>query len=1072
MLSEYKLFPMNGLYFNENTFLKWESMRFKAVGVLLCACICPICLLWSQTSLPDSAWALLGRGDNLGAQRFVEKMLSQKRTISIQEKADLLNAKGVALRRNDDPHRAITVHYLALKLREKAFGNQSLPVARSWQNIANCWIDLANSSKADQALQKALYALKDQDDLDLKVKILQGLGGLHQGQKQWALAIEYHLQALKALESRYSPQDPILQNTLTNLAQCYLDGRKISAATFFINRLQKLNKAPTANLFALRLMANATQQSGDLERATQLLRKALIGWDTQAYPDQGEWLHLLSDLSNVLEQKGELDEADLLFSQILYNLEKKPDLKMFRASVHNNYANLLWRWGRDSMAILHYDQALGLFPATQTQELNAVYLNLASIYLQAGDPVFAQVYLNLINTAGASLETQVVTQLIQGQVYEKQTIHQLSKGVYVKAYALLSPQQQHYPELFVNVSIRLAKAFEREQDFESGISLLKKGLQALGQKATLQADLRPSETSELLNALAALTLSCARATASPHNWSQAWYAHRRAIGFMQLHQQLLVGKYSLLLAGSNARETFEGMLEVCYERSKRDPGFRKEAFIYADMSKALLLRRLMQEARAKSFAGVAAADLDRELAIQTDIARLSTSLQDANVGIQRSRLEAELAELESQKQRLIWNLEKKYPAYHQLKYASPRLNLSALQKGLKKNQSVLAYFLAKKYVYIFVLDRKHLYLKRLRLQPQFFNILDSCYTLLISPPSIEDTANLHTLCIQSHLLYKTLIRPIEVHLRKKVTVIPDAQLHYLPFDALLYAEANHLGPIRNFPFLLKQHAIHYVSSATLLNRREVASSSNRSFCLAVAPRFNAQVQGLNPLPNAEEEIERITKDFAHKKLLNGEKADELAFTKLAPQANIIHLATHGIVDNKQPDLSYLAFADHRQDNTIDGRLTASEVYGLRLKADLVFLSACQTGVGQWYASEGMLSLSRAFYYAGAKSLVATLWSIPDNQTAQVAEHFYAELHQNLPKDLALQKAKLKYLRGAHSIRAHPAYWAAFTLSGDLSPLPRPGLLQGWPIWLLGLLLLALGAWWYRHKLPRLRDRNA
>lgn len=1069
MLSEYKLFPMNdGFYFDRITFFPRIGTLLWGVALLLC-CTNP---LFAQQALQDTAWAFLDRGDNLGAQKFVENTLAKNSKLKPREKADLLNAKAVALRRNGDPRRAITVHYLALNYRLQSFGEQSLPVARSWQNIANCWIDLAEQSKAAHALQKALRSMENKHDLDLKVKILQGLGGVHQGQKHWDQAINYHQQALQALESHYAKQDPILQNALINLAQCYLDNHQPKAAAVFIQRLDQLKKAPTAPLFALRLSANSAQQTGDLERTTRLLRLALAQWEQQVFLDQGEWLHVLSDLSSVLEQKGELDEAALLFTQVLYKLEKKPDLKAFEASVHNNYANLLRSWGRDSLAIFHYDQALGLFSTAQTQELNAVYLNLAAIYLQAGDPAFAQVYLDLITTVGVPVETTVVAQLIRGQVHEKLGNFQLAKDIYAKIYAtLLASHQDQYPELFANVSIRLAQTLAREHIFGRGIILLNKALQSLGQTTSLQADLRPSETSELLNALAALTLRQARAFPAPATWKKTWYAHRRAIGFMQRHQQKLVGKYSLLLAGSNARETFEGILEVCYERSKSEPSFAKEAFIYADMSKALLLRRLMQEAHAKSFAGVAPADVEREQRLQASISQLNSALRESNQGTQRSRVEAELAGLESQKQRLIRELEKKYPAYHQLKYASPRLSFLTLQKGLKPEQSLLAYFLAEKYLYVFALDQQQFHFKRLRLEPNFFQLLDSCYALLISPPALEDTASLYALNRQSNALYKYLVRPVETHLRPKVTIIPDAQLHYLPFDALLYAEANHLGPMRNFPFLLKRHAIHYASSATLLNLKPTASS-RRSFYLAVAPRFSRGLQGLNPLPNARSEIERIALGFSSKKLLQGEAADEQAFTKLAPRASVIHLATHGIVDNKQPDLSYLAFADHRAQTTATGRLTAAEVYGLRLQADLVFLSACQTGLGQWYASEGMLSLSRAFYYAGAKSLVATLWSIPDNQTAQVAEHFYTELHQNLPKDLALQKAKLKYLRGAHSIRAHPAYWAAFTLSGDLSPLPRPGLLHGWTIWLLGVLLLVLGAWWYRHKLPLLRNRNA
>jgi CHAT domain-containing protein len=150
--------------------------------------------------------------------------------------------------------------------------------------------------------------------------------------------------------------------------------------------------------------------------------------------------------------------------------------------------------------------------------------------------------------------------------------------------------------------------------------------------------------------------------------------------------------------------------------------------------------------------------------------------------------------------------------------------------------------------------------------------------------------------------------------------------------------------------------------------------------------------------------------------------------------NLFHFATHASANDEYPDYSYLAFTESK-DSTESDILYIKDLYNTSLNADMVTLSACQTGIGKLQKGQGMLSLSKGFYYAGAKSLVNTLWKINDKSTVKLMEFFYEGLSEGKSKTVALRDAKLKYLETTDDdLLKHPYYWAAFVVSGDVSPI--------------------------------------
>jgi CHAT domain-containing protein len=174
---------------------------------------------------------------------------------------------------------------------------------------------------------------------------------------------------------------------------------------------------------------------------------------------------------------------------------------------------------------------------------------------------------------------------------------------------------------------------------------------------------------------------------------------------------------------------------------------------------------------------------------------------------------------------------------------------------------------------------------------------------------------------------------------------------------------------------------------------------------------------------AQDEAETIAKDFPKAKVLVRKEATKTAFTSLGPQFSHIHFATHGRFDPDQPLQSGLLLA---KDGRSNGFLSLGELYSLRLQADLVTLSACETGLGKVRNGDDVVGLTRGFLYAGSNTIVASLWEVDDQATSYLMQQFYADLKTN-NKGEALRQAQL----AARKKFNHPFYWAAFQLTGGI-----------------------------------------
>jgi CHAT domain-containing protein/tetratricopeptide (TPR) repeat protein len=292
-------------------------------------------------------------------------------------------------------------------------------------------------------------------------------------------------------------------------------------------------------------------------------------------------------------------------------------------------------------------------------------------------------------------------------------------------------------------------------------------------------------------------------------------------------------------------------------------------------------------------------------------------------------------------------------------------------------------------------------------------------------------------------LYRLLVLPIEGRLPREdgrlLTIVPHGPLFRLSFAALRDRKGR---------YLVERYAMHYVPAAGVLRfsaaaRTRAAEAAPRALLVADPAPLPAGPTRLRPLPAARAEVDAVGAALggAATRLVAREASEADVVARLA-DSTTVHLATHGLVDDERSLDSFVALGRTGASASADGRLTAAEVYGLRMRADLVFLSACRSGRGR-VTGDGILGLTRAFLSAGAATVVATLWDVADEPSSQLVGRFYDGLARDGSKSRALRAAQLGLIGRLRSgrVRARsaagelrlaedPALWAAFVVVGE------------------------------------------
>ncbi|MEM9922073.1 MAG: CHAT domain-containing tetratricopeptide repeat protein, partial [Bacteroidota bacterium] len=472
-------------------------------------------------------------------------------------------------------------------------------------------------------------------------------------------------------------------------------------------------------------------------------------------------------------------------------------------------------------------------------------------------------------------------------------------------------------------------------------------------------------------------------------------------------------------------------------QASADRRYLEKAFQITEKGRSFSLRQALRSTNAKSFSGIPDSLLQSEEQLYLQIQNLEIQYLNANASSQEI-LDQRLFQLHQKQRRLVRRLEQSYPAYHKLKYADEALELPALQAQLAENQQMLlSYYQLDSTLLAFIIHKDGLsaipltingdlqqQISDLRKQIQLYTQIDATQI---------DSLN-RAFSQQSHQLYQQLLEPLQSKFPplQRLVILPDGPLHFLPFELLLTQSVSQISRFKQHPYFLRQYAISYEHSTSLLLQQARTSTTAGGKLLAFAPDFSENSFGLANLRYNVAEADAVAALFKGR-LIKGKQATRTQFLQNAPLYDLILLATHAEANPRSGEYSWMAFSE--TPDTINGSLLyAKDLYGLRLPAQMVVLSACETGIGEFEKGEGVLSLSRGFFYAGAKSIVNTLWSVDDARNSALIQLFFQELKQGKPKDVAMQQAKLSFLTQHPNDEAHPVFWAGPVLTGQLAPL--------------------------------------
>ncbi|WP_020531612.1 CHAT domain-containing protein [Flexithrix dorotheae] len=497
----------------------------------------------------------------------------------------------------------------------------------------------------------------------------------------------------------------------------------------------------------------------------------------------------------------------------------------------------------------------------------------------------------------------------------------------------------------------------------------------------------------------------------------------------------------------------------------QDESYKELAFNFSEQNKAAVLKESINDQEIKSFAGIPNHLLAQEKDLKIQISRLKNQLGNAKSQGKIDKLKSKLASLEIELSKVIQSFEA-YPQYYALKYARDEINLKALQHQLAKDEkSLLEYFWGEKEIIGFLVTPEALTIKRFPLNPELKSNIDqyleTCQNYKSGEPFVVDHL--------SHQIYKQLFHPFENNLNdsRRLVIVPDGKLNYLPFDAFMV-------DLKVKRYLIENFSISQSSSAKLWLDAKQTSVNPKNEILAMAPfagdqghepRLLASRENfLSPLPASRQEVSGITNSF----YLN-EQATKQEFLNTYQQYSVLHFATHASVNEEDPSFSYITFFPTGNETASAYKLFVHELYNLKFDSTkLVVLSGCETGSGQFQRGEGIMSLARAIAYAGCPNIMMTLWRAEDKSTSFIAQKMYAYLMDGLPKDEALRQAKLDYLQSDefYKIDKTPVHWANFILIGNTDPILEKGINRP-KYWIISTgLAMGITFMFFKRKRPR------
>lgn len=903
----------------------------------------------------------------------------------------------------------------------------SLVTASLWEKVMALASEVyyQNSERAfvvyDVARQIALH-LKDQRRVG---KTYYNIARSYSGLGQYENAINHYLESKKAFEAEGSERDVVyILSELGSIGwvqERYAEARQYSEASLNLAERLKGSTAPVGawpDAFgiaqSLLTLGQLSARDGEYDLATAHLMRALDilnelnndhAYDFyiteiyaalgRVYTSAGDHIQALQYLNSALKAAA-VNQIPHLFNSLGYLYMEQEDYAQANAQ---------------------FRQSLKLYRSAKNQkEESRVLLNLGVVQQREGNHDEALKFFS------QSLEAAKATKLIDVEIAALEGV-----GVVLTAQKLfddalaalnggLAVAREHQDKMRqAELLWRIAQTYYQMQDYARAAQLAQEAV------ALARATHLPK-----LTFLATATLG--DSYAATNKVDLAVQTLKDAIDQVEMLRDRVAGREEgLQLFFENKVGAYHSLMRLLVQQGKFF-----EALVYAERAKSRVLLDIVISDKGNLENVLNESEKAEWQTLVRKISAINERIKSQPVSETEST-KGLYKELDAARLELASFQDKTYVTHPelQLRSGTTQLTVPSLTSLIAGNDGAcLEYVVTDDRVGLFVVTRN-----------QATSALDTRYVgLPITSKDLRAKVNeFHSMLAQRHPgyrmlsreLYESLIKPADKQLRgiKNLFIVPDGLLWTLPFQALITERDR---------YLIEEYAVSYAPSLSVLQemnkraRNSNTASSIIAFGNPVIGRDEKLNQDLCPLPEAETEVNEIASVVTSrvKQVFVGSAATEKTFKSLAPEYATIHLATHGVLDNRNPLYSHLSLTKTDGDVENDGSLEAREIMNMHLNADLAVLSACETGNGRISPGEGVIGMSWAFFVAGTRSLLVSQWRVNSASTAQLMKSFYRALAMRPPaghKSEALRQASLRLLKDSRF--RHPFYWAGFVLVG-------------------------------------------
>lgn len=894
-------------------------------------------------------------------------------------------------------------------------------------------------NKYDEALKEYQNALETYERAEQTrnsdfASTLQNMGIVYSMTGNYENAEQYFLQSLKVNQEVLQPNDPKLASFYVNMGRFYQIVRNDSKTSEYLTRAENfyISQNQSNSITAGSLFLNMGVfyiYTADYEKAQSYLNKSLEIISVKAPGNLENLLSIYLNMGFVAEKKGEYKAAkDYYLKGLSIGDKFQNSIKVLRG-----LANVSIKMSDKANADRYYKSAL----EKSIQMLGEAHTETALTYLRYGD---------FLSVTGNSQALFYLTKSLDQykKAFGPVNIDVSTAYYYIGNYYY---RAKDYTKALNYFQLSLIAGFPgfTSQNISDNPDISKENLNdnllnPLTAKATAMLLLYQSDPSRidlLKNSAACFSLS---------------------LKMIEMLRSTYQNEDSKLFISGNEKDTYSNALlcQVSLFQKTNSPDALEQAFSLSEKGKSAVLLSHLRDKEAKNIGRIPENLLARDASLKSEIFFYNKQIHDQKLLEKPDETKIKLwnshiFDLSRKQDDLIKSIEKNYPAYYNLKYDNSVISIDKIQKKLTPKQAIIEYSLTDSLLFIFAISKNNKQLTTYPIDTSFYKNLLILRQQLTGKEFNNYTASDYKEFISaSNALYHTLLLPMQTVIKgKDIIIIPDGELGYLSFDVLLTSMPDTTKAVyRQLTYLIKESALSYAPSATtFFDELNIKKAANNGRILAFGPDYSADNSTLDEkdengkllrnslanLANTKDEINNL-RDYFNVKVYLGSKATETKFKTIAPDYRVLHLAMHTLINNENPLYSKLIFFKPKGDTLEDGMLNASELINMDLHAEMAVLSACNTGSGKMRKGEGIMSLSRDFFYAGVPGIIMTAWAVEDRAGVKLMEYFYKYIAQGKPRNEALRLSKIEYLETCDKLSSHPHYWAAYMNVGDISPL--------------------------------------